>query len=352
MFNNNEKILTFLPKIYFPGGIFWGEKGLNCFKAVDEEKKLIVSSSILKEANVERFSALFGEETEYFIQDREPLIEDFEKLKSVCEEKNISFLIAFGGGSVIDITKLAKRELKIKMAAIPTTFSGAEVSQHALLIGAGEKKISSSFELLPEIVIANSDFLKSLPREQIIFQSFDALAHSLESLVSKFATPFSEGFSLLAAEKIYFNLNKLSETSEKEMNGILDDLLSASIFAGLAQSGAATGLIHSFAHYFGVKNGISHSQAIVAFMPDVLSLNLEHTDKYEKLNQLKDLSSSDFIPKLRVLFEKLDIRPKKFSLIESVEDAAAKIRKDICTITNPYLPSAEDIIEILKKRVS
>ncbi len=346
----DNKILSFLPKVYFPKIIFFGEKGLFFLKSIEDKKVFFVFSSEFKEKNEEYIFNLFKEKIKFFVQNREPREEDFEKLKKICKENNFDYLIAFGGGSVIDLAKLVKKDLNIKMVAIPTTIgSGSEVSQHSILISSKEKKVFSSPYLLPEIIILNPKYLKSLSKEQIIFQSIDALSHGLESLVSRMSNLFTENLSLISIENIYCNLSKLAKKEVEDK--ILEELQISSFLSGLAQSSAGTGLVHSFAHYFGPKNNLSHAESISIFLLDILKYNSEKVDKYEKLDKLKNLSSKNFIISLGNLFKELKIERKKIKISGNLKEIANLIKKDICTITNPCSPTEEDIIKILKKHI-
>ena len=348
---DNNKILTFVPKIYFPGAIFFGAKGPVFLKSIEAEKKLVVTTNGFKEKNEVLVSGLFAGPVEFFYQDREPFADDFDKLKELCQAGNFNWLVALGGGAAIDLAKLVKVRQGIKMAAIPTTVgSGAEVSQHAVIVENGAKKVYSSQSLLPEAVIYNHIFLQSLDKEQIVFQSIDALSHALESLVSRMANPLSDSFALLAIQKIYYYLDNFSNF--KNQDEILENLQIAAFFAGLAQSSAATGLAHSFAHYFGPNCKISHAQAVAVFLLDVLELNSQKTDKYKKLDQLNDLTSKDSISKLKILFQDLKISlPKLKDTGKSLEDIAWAVKKDICTATNPYSPNTAELVEIIKKHL-
>jgi len=285
-----------------------------------------------------------------FIQTGEPTIEVFQHFQKVLQKHDSDYLIAIGGGSVIDLVKLLKKDIHIPMVAIPTTIgSGAEVSQYSLLIGANSKQVTASSLLLPEVVIINPNFFKSLSREQIIYQSIDALSHAIESLVSRSANHLSDTLALSSLNDLYTQLTELSDNVAMT-DSLLERIKISSTLAGLAQSSAATGLVHAFAHYFGAHNGIAHAQAISVFLLDVLALNAQHTDRYQKLNGLKNLSEKKFISKLDLLLHKLNVPLPKVALHESIEIAAKKIKADICTITNPWSPDIADIIAIIKQR--
>jgi len=343
----NNNILPLLPKIYFPGAVFLGPKSPDFLKSISGFKKIVVTASLFKESNKEVFDGLFGDSAECFFQDREPHVEDLEKLKKRCADNGCDYLVAIGGGSVIDLAKMAKRELRKKMVAMPTTIgSGAEASQHVVLIENGAKKVFSSPEFLPEIVILNPNYLKTLTEKQVVYQSIDALAHAFEALVSRMSNTLSDSISLNSINIIYRNLKKIAEGTK--MDKVLEEIQIGSFLSGIAQSSVGTGLCHALAHYFGAKNNISHSAAIAIFLLDVLNLNNGHSDKYKKLDQSKELTSQNFLEKLTKLFYDLKIEPEKVVLSEEPEKIAEIVRRDICTITNPYAPRASDIVEIIK----
>ncbi|MFA7676115.1 MAG: iron-containing alcohol dehydrogenase [Candidatus Shapirobacteria bacterium] len=343
-----NNILKLLPKMYFPGVIFHGEKCFSYFKNFFSDKNiLVVISDSFKKYNETLCEDLFGEKVFYFIQEEEPSSENFERLKKEFLARNFNLIVAVGGGSVIDLAKLVKKEFSLQMIAIPTTIgSGAEVSQHCILFEDGIKRSFSDYNFIPETVILNPIFLASLSDEQIVYQSIDSLAHALESLVSRLSNPLSDYFALSAIENIYSGLNDLSEKGAQ--NNILEKIQIASVFSGLAQGNVATGLVHSFAHYFGAKNKISHARAVAIFLIDVLKFNLQHTSKYQKIDHLKRLSCDNFIHKIENLFQKLNVEIK-IEVQGNLQEIAEEIRKDICTTTNPYLPSNEDIVIILNK---
>ena len=320
-----NNLLAFLPKMYFPKKVFFGPKSQLFLKTLEQAKKLLIIDQSFKEKNQELVESLFSTETQEFIQQGEPTVDDFDRLKEKCQQAGFDYLIALGGGAVIDLVKLVKKELGLRMVALPTTIgSGAEASQHALLIEGETKKIQSSPELLPEVVLVSPDFVKSLSRQQIILQAVDALSHALEALVSRMAYPLSDSFALRATAALYDNLSKLNEQEPKEQ--ILSDLQTAALLAGLAQSSVGTGLAHSLAHYYGAKHKISHSKAIASFLIDVLKLNNQQTDKYQKLNQIKDLSADNFIEKLESLFKELKVESVGIEIGDNLEETAQLIK--------------------------
>lgn len=344
-----DKILSFIPKIYFPGSIFFGNKSISFLKTIEKSKKLFVISSGFGTKN-EGFVKELAKGSQVVFHSGEPTYSDVEKVSKLGKKAQV--IVGLGGGSVIDLVKVVKRDLKIKMVAIPTTVgSGAEVSRYSLITDplTNKKNVIISSYLLPEVVIYNPLLFKSIPKQEIIYQAVDAFSHAIESLVSKISNPASDMLSLIAIDNLYESLEKISRNGLNQE--ILEKIITASSLAGIAQSSAATGLTHSFAHYFGAKNHIAHSKAVTIFFLDVLELNAKSTDKYKKLNNSKNMTEKTFIPKLKKLFAKLNVLNERITLNEDILLSSEQIRKDICTLSNPYPPKTEEISSIIKRHL-
>jgi len=329
-----------------PNQVYIGNNSLKYLSTLKPEEMAVVVSQSFFASNEELFYKLFGKEVFYITHTGEPTKDAVDSVKSKLSKKNYSYLVGVGGGSVIDVTKIIKKDLGKKMIAVPTTIgSGSEVSQHVVLLEDSKKKPYSSSDFIPEVVLLSPSFVQTLPSSSFNEEIIDALAHGLESLVSRAANPMTDEFALHALDEMF---NLLSEEREKD-NSYFERLQIASFFAGIAQSSASTGLAHGFAHYIGAKSHIPHAQAVATYLLDSVRLNLAHTDKYDKLNKLKGVSSKDLLIKLEKIFANLAIKPKKYDLKDTLEEVAEGVKKDICTITNPYQPSVEELTEILRK---
>jgi alcohol dehydrogenase class IV len=346
----NNKLLALLPKLYCPGQIYWGNKSCAVMlKDWQVDNNLLVVSDHAWRAHQEWLTNFLRNNDTLIKQTGEPTDEQLQAVIKKGEGLKPQRIIAFGGGSTIDVGKLAGQKLQVPVIAIPTTLgSGAEVSQHAVLIDNHRKQVTSSPDLVPQVVLYDAKLLTSLAKQDIIWQALDALAHGLESLVSRLANPLTDTLAATSVEQLVKNLQELPEEVKPTD---LENLQQAAMWAGLAQSCAATGLAHAFAHQLGPRLQISHSQAVARFLIDVVSLNREHGSSYDKLSVLASVKANTLLATLENLYTDLPLEFPRLSLKQDLDSVASDIKKDICTLSNPYQPSVEDIKAILNKHL-
>jgi alcohol dehydrogenase class IV len=107
-------------------------------------------------------------------------------------------LVAFGGGRVIDVAKAIAAVRVARVAAIPTTLSGAELTTiHRL----PEGKEASGL-VRPALVIADPAQMVTLPEDKLRASAMNALAHGAEPLYTPFASPVTTMASLRGAALI------------------------------------------------------------------------------------------------------------------------------------------------------
>ena len=205
-------------------------------------------------------------------------------------------VIAFGGGSGLDIGKLIafmapqsrsvwdfedigdwwKRALTDKISsiiAIPTTAgTGSEVGRASVLTNSlsKEKKIIFHPKLLPSTVICDPTLTLSLPKTITAGTGLDALAHCVEAYCSPSFHPMSQGIALEGAKLVKENLLVVYN------NG--NDLKARSHMMAAALMGAVAfqkglGAIHAISHPVGAIFNSHHGLTNAVLMPFVLRFN-------------------------------------------------------------------------------
>ena len=99
-------------------------------------------------------------------------------------------LVALGGGRVIDVAKAVAAVTGARVAAIPTTMSGAEMTVDPPPAGRG-RGAGPRAMVRPGLVIADPAAMTSQPEAALRASSMNALAHGADSLYTPFANPVS-----------------------------------------------------------------------------------------------------------------------------------------------------------------
>ena len=152
---------------------------------------------------------------------------------AVREEVRGSPLVAFGGGRVIDSAKAIAGADGGSVAAIPTTLSGAPMTQfHRMPAGVEQ------FNLVrPSLVVAEPGLMASQPMPDMAASAMNALAHAVESLYGRMRSPVTSMAALRAID--------LFESGLAEDEPRRDEVALASILAGYAVGCAGFAVHHA-----------------------------------------------------------------------------------------------------------
>jgi len=115
-------------------------------------------------------------------------------------------LVALGGGRTIDVAKAVAAVTGARVAAIPTTMAGAEMTGIHRLPAGAEGRVRSLVR--PALVIAEPEAMTSAPEPELRASSMNALAHGADSLYTPFANPVSAMTALRGAELIARSLDE------------------------------------------------------------------------------------------------------------------------------------------------
>ena len=223
-------------------------------------------------------------------------------------------IIALGGGSVIDSVKflstngaiMKNQALKPKsktakpIYAIPTTAgTSSELTQWATVWDSTtmtKHSLSEPF-LYPKIAFYDAKLTLSLPRQTTIFTALDALSHAFESVWNNNANPISTHYALKAIDIILSDLLPLSENLRSLK--LRENIMLASIYAGLAFSNTQTALAHALSYPLTMSFAVPHGLACSFSLPLLLECLPKSSNAYELL--------SPFKARLLALFERLKI---------------------------------------------
>jgi len=290
------------------------------------------------------------------------------------KEKKCDGVIAFGGGSGLDVGKAiafmsgqtlpiwdfedvgdnwkkANSEKISPIIAVPTTAgTGSETGRASVILNekTGVKNIIFHPKFLPSIVILDPTLTIDLPPNVTAATGMDALAHNLEAFCAPGYHPMADGIALEGMrliKKWLLEAVKNGSNIEARMNM----LTAASMGSTAFQKGL--GGIHSLSHPVNAVNNIHHGFSNAIFMPYVLSFNRDVIEnkivKVCEYLDLKDKSFDTFLNWVLDLRNNLNIPHKLSEVIENNDFDLDKLSKmalnDPSTGGNPKKLTLDDM---------
>jgi alcohol dehydrogenase class IV len=233
----------------------------------------------------------------------EPTLEQVERCRGAARAHRPDWVMAVGGGSVLDLAKSAAGLLDAPLpaeayhdgAALPpsrvpflaapsTAGTGSEATTVSVLTNArtGVKKSIRHASHMARVVALDADLLASCPPAVLTASGMDAFVQAVEAYLSRYATAVTRAWALEAAGLLAANLVDACRRGPSGAAG--EALMEGSYLAGLALSNARLGLVHGLAHPLGARYHVAHGVCCAVCLPAVLAFNRPFAaDAYERL---------------------------------------------------------------------
>jgi maleylacetate reductase len=180
-------------------------------------------------------------------------------------------VVSVGGGSAIGLGKALAIARGLLHIAVPTTYSGSEMTDIWGITDARAKTTGRSPQAGPSTVIYDPDLTLSLPTAVSAASGMNGVAHAVEALYAPDRHPVA---SLLAEESIRIFAEALPAILASPRDGdARADALRAAHFAGLALNHTTMGLHHKLCHVLGGAFGMPHAATHAALLPHVVAFN-------------------------------------------------------------------------------
>ncbi|MFP1630405.1 iron-containing alcohol dehydrogenase [Zhengella sp. ZM62] len=214
-----------------------------------------------------------------------------------AREAGVTGVVGFGGGSSLDIAKLAAllagsgedidaawgvgnaKGPRLPLVLVPTTAgTGSEVTPVSIItVENDEKRGVSSPVILPDLAILDAELTAGLPAHITAATGVDAMVHAIEAYASKSANnnPLSrmiarEALVLLGAniEEAVFNGRNMDARAA---------MLLGSMLAGQAFANSPVAAVHALAYPIGGTFHVPHGLSNALVLPHVLRFNAAET---------------------------------------------------------------------------
>lgn len=235
----------------------------------------------------------------------------------VARESNIDFILAVGGGSVIDCCKIISAQsqtdediwdMLYTEKRIPTKFlpigaivtasgTGAEQNNGAVITNEDKKLKQPLFGAYHRFAVLDSDLTLTLPMKQVISGAFDTLSHCMETYMGQ---PFADNVSDDINEAIMRNVirNLRAVIANPADDFARGDLMWDSAMAenSMLKLGKVTDFqCHMLEHAVGAYTDCNHGQGLAIIHPTLYRHYLpEGTVKLAKMaRNVWDISEED-----------------------------------------------------------
>lgn len=288
-----EFIYAKMPKVYFGEGMLK--------KALPDELKKVGNTvmlaygggsvkrtglydkviEVLKEngKNVVEFSGIMSNPTYSKVQEGAKL----------AKENNVDFILAVGGGSVVDCCKMVAAQAKvdediwkmefedrklptefIKLASVVTASgTGAEMNNGAVITNEDKKLKAGMLGALSDFVILDPSYTLTVPMKQVISGAFDTLSHCMETYFGKPAeTNVSDEITEAIMRNVIKNIREVIKNPEDV--SVRSELMWDSSIAecGLLKLGKITDFqAHQIEHQLGAYTDCNHGQGLAIIHP-------------------------------------------------------------------------------------
>ena len=298
------------------------------------------------------------------------------------------FIVALGGGSVMDASKAIAAmaanggdlwdyisggtgkgqpltEQPLLIVAITTTAgTGSEVDQWGVISNdeTNEKIGFGGYDsLFPVLSIVDPELMVTVPPMFTAFQGFDALFHSTEVYISKFANPFSDMVALTAIENVAKNLanavNNGADMEARERVAFANTLSGYSMVTGACTSEHA--MEHAMSAY---HHDLPHGAGLImisrAYYQHFVDLHV-CDDRFIRMARAMGMPQADQAQDFITMLDKLqkacgvnNLKMSDYGLTPEEFPALAKNARDTMGglfASDPAELSEEDCIKIFEK---
>jgi maleylacetate reductase len=228
---------------------------------------------------------------------------------ALARDAKADLIVAVGGGSVIDATKVMLIALwqgaatvddldlyragrpkegaappseaikppanAVRMIAVPTTLSAAEFNAFAG-VSDPRKGIKESFGhrlIVPRVIVLDPAATLATPMDLMLSTGLKAVDHAVERLCSQQANPFAIGTSTEAL-KLLARALPAHKAKTDDLETRMDLQFGMWLSIGAGTSGVGVGASHGIGHVLGAACHVPHGHTSCVMLPSVLRWNL------------------------------------------------------------------------------
>jgi len=300
---------------------------------------------------------------------------------NLAKKNSIDFILAVGGGSVIDCCKIVSAQAKmdadiwefeytehgspsdfIPMGAVVTAFgTGAEMNNGAVITNTEKMMKSPLWGTFYDFAILDPAYTMTMPMKQVISGAFDSLSHSMETYMG---SPRELNLSDEINEATQRNIIRNIRATIKNPNDIQarSELIWAAAMAenGILKIGKVTDFqCHMLEHQLGAYTDCNHGQGLAVLHPVLYRHMMPEANKqFARLavnvwgikpdGKNEETLANDFVDALTLFIKEIGL-PTTFAEMGIGEDTDFKAIADSTILTGGCAKkfTKEELLEVL-----
>lgn len=330
--------------------------------------------TILKDAgkNVVEFTGIMSN----------PTYDKVQEGSRIAKENNVDFILAVGGGSVIDCCKVVSAQTKldediwkfeyvkggkpsefIPMGAVVTAFgTGAEMNNGAVITNTEKMMKSPVWGAFYDFAILDPAYTMSMPLRQVISGAFDSLSHSMETYMGY---PRDINLTDEINEATQRNIIRNIRATLKDPDNIQarSELVWAAAMAenGILKIGKVTDFqCHMLEHQLGAYTDCNHGQSLAVLHPVLYRHMMPEANKQfarmatevwciDPAGKSEEELAAAFVDALEAFIREIGL-PSSFAEM-GITDADFKAIADTTILTGGCAKkfSREELLEVLEE---
>ena len=371
----------------YPTHVYFGKGALaNALKAelpVEAKKVLLAygGGSIKKNGIYQEVTGLLQELGKEVVEFTgimaNPTYDKVQEGAKLAKENAVDYILAVGGGSVIDCCKIVTAQAKtdkdlwemefvdrqfpqavIPMGAVVTASgTGAEMNGGAVITNEAVTVKAGMGAAAPRFAVLDPSYTLTVPRMQVLSGAFDTLSHAMETYFGNSDSDnVSDDVALAIMRNTVVNMKRLLQNiDDLEARGNLmwDSAMAEN---GILKVGRVTDFqAHQMEHQLGAYTDCNHGQGLAVIHPAYFRFLCPYAkEKFTRFAQVvfgKE-TAEEGIDALSAFIQECGLPTKMGQLQSKVEITPALLRQvaDSCNLiqTNPHPLTREDVYQILQ----
>lgn len=220
-----------------------------------------------------RLLAAFGEERATCFSDiaEHVPVEQADRAVALARSCAADTVVAIGGGSAIGFAKIVARDTGARIAAVPTTYSGSEMTPVWGLTRQGRKSTGRDPAVLPRLAVYDPGLTLSLPVRSSAASGLNAMAHAVDAMYARDASPLVATIAVQALTVLAAALPAIA-ARPRDVEARTQACYGAHL-AGLVLGTTGMALHHRICHVLGGRYGLPHAATHAVVLPHAVAFN-------------------------------------------------------------------------------